>query len=74
MLIYATTDDLTVWMAPTAPPDPAAQYLRTASLAVAEATKTWFYSTDTTGAPTDATIKQAFNDATCAQAAAMITL
>jgi len=73
MQIYATEDNLTAWMTPTVPPANAAQYLRTASLAVTEATKVWFYTVDNDGIPTDATLKQAFNDATCAQAAAMIT-
>lgn len=72
-LIYATTADLTAWMQPTSIPTNATQLLRTASMAVREATESAFYAADTTGMPTDPVILQAFKDATCAQAAALAT-
>lgn len=68
MLIYASSTDLAAWTG-TAAPANAAGLLRSASLAVREGTELCFYATDTTGMPTDATVLQAFNDATCAQAA-----
>lgn len=70
MLVYATSADLTKWTGTTAP-DNADQLLRTASLAVRNATKTARYDVDTDGLPTDADTLQAFKDATCAQAAAL---
>jgi hypothetical protein len=72
--VYATPTDLTAWMAPTVIPANATQLLRTASLAIREATETAFYAADpTTGLPTDTVLLQAFNDATCAHAAALYT-
>lgn len=70
MLVYASTNDLASWMGTPAPAN-ATALLRTASLAVREATELAFYATDTTGLPTDATILQAFSDATCSHAAAL---
>lgn len=71
MPVYATSDDLSSWTGAAAPSN-AVQLLRTASLAVQEATQTAFYAVDEADAPTDATVIAAFRDATCAQAAAMI--
>lgn len=70
MLVYATTDALAAWTGADAPVN-ATALLRTASLAVREATELCFYVTDATGMPTDAAILQAFQDATCSQAAAL---
>jgi hypothetical protein len=67
-LVYATTTDLTNWTGGAAPTN-ATQLLRSASLLVRDATAAAFYDADSTGLPTDTTTKQAFNDATCAQAA-----
>lgn len=72
-LIYATSTDYQAWTGGTAPSN-IAPILRTASLAVREATEAAFYATDTTGMPTDTTVVQAFNDATCCQAAALIAI
>jgi hypothetical protein len=68
VLIYATSTDLATWTGTTAPAN-AAQLLRSASLLVREATMAACYDVDDTGLPSDATLLQAFNDATCAQAA-----
>lgn len=65
---YATAADLATWTGATAPTN-ATQLLRRASALVRKATAVAFYATDTTGLPTDADTLQAFNDATCAQAA-----
>lgn len=73
MLVYATSADLAAWTGAAAPSN-ATQALRSASLAVREATELDFFATDTTGMPTDTTVLQAFNDATCCQAAALIAL
>ena len=71
--VYAQPDDLAAWMEADAPAN-ATRLLRTASLAVREATETAFYAVDSvTGLPTDATLLQAFNDATCSHAAALYT-
>lgn len=72
-IIYATSDDLTAWLAVSGatPPANPGGYLRTASMAVTEATETAFYATDSSGLPTDAGTLQAFKDATCSQAAAL---
>lgn len=70
MLVYATRDDYAAWISDTAPANIDA-LLRTASLAVREATELAFYTADATGMPTDPTQLQAFNDATCCQAAAL---
>lgn len=71
-LVYATQADYTAWTGATAPAN-IAPLLRTASMAVHEATLTAYYAVDGTGMPTDATVLQAFNDATCAQASALAT-
>lgn len=68
MLVYASTDDLAAWIGGDAPVN-AAGLLRSASLAVREATSLAFYATDSTGLPTDTTLLQAMNDAACCQAA-----
>jgi hypothetical protein len=73
MLVYATPTDYTAWTGLAAPSN-LAGYLRKASLQVREATKFDFYAVDTTGLPTDTAKLQAFNDATCCQAAALIKL
>ncbi len=70
MLVYATTTDYAAWTGTTSPAN-IAQLLRTASMAVREATEMAFYTVDSTGMPTDAVQLQAFNDATCCQAAAL---
>lgn len=71
MLVYATVDDLDDWITPI--PTNADALLRSASLRVREATKTARYTVDGTGLATDATVLQAFKDATCAHAAALAT-
>ncbi len=68
MLIYATPADLSTWTGADAPVN-VVGLLRTASLAVREGTELCFYDTDSSGMPTDAALLQAFNDATCCQAA-----
>lgn len=67
-LVYATTADLTVWTGAALPTN-ATILLRSASRLVRDQTSMAFYPVDTNGVPTDAAMKQAFNDATCAQAA-----
>lgn len=74
MLIYATPGDLSTWMSPATLPDNADALLRSASMLVQDATINQYYDVDGTGLPTDATVLQAFNDATCAQALAWTTL
>lgn len=66
-LIYATPTDLSAWIGSV--PDNVIALLRSASRLVRKATATAFYAVDTNLLPTDATYLQAFNDATCAQAA-----
>lgn len=70
MLVYATTADYQAWTGTTAPAN-ITGLLRAASMAVREATELAFYTVDATGMPTDTVQKQAFNDATCCQAAAL---
>lgn len=74
-LIYATSANYLAWpgVSSLAPANIAA-LLQSASLAVREATEGAFYQTDTTGMPTDATILQAFQDATCCQVAALVAI
>lgn len=72
MLVYAAPADYATWTGAAAPANITA-LLRSASLAVREATEMCFYATDTTGMPTDTGILQAFNDATCCQAAFLNT-
>lgn len=69
---YATPAQLAAWTGATAPTN-ASQLLRSASLVITDATFSAFYAT-LNGVPTDANVLQAFQDATCAQAAAMTTL
>jgi hypothetical protein len=72
MPAYATQDNLASWIDGDLPAN-AKAILRSAAYAVREATETAYYAADpTTGLPTDAGVAQAFQDATCAQAAAMI--
>ena len=66
VLVYAASSDYTSWTGNT-PPANMNTLLRSASILVREATRNCFYAVDTNGYPTDATIKQAFNDATCSQ-------
>lgn len=68
VLVYAADTDLAAWTGTTAPAN-ATVLLRSASLLVREATRNCFYATDAGNLPTDPVTKQAFNDATCAQAA-----
>lgn len=72
-LVYAAESDYTAWTG-AAEPANITQILRSASLAVREATELYYYQVDDTGLPSDATVKKAFNDATCAQAAALVAL
>lgn len=66
-IVYATTDDLATWTGSDAPEN-ALSLLRSASLLVTQATVAAYYKVDaTTGLPTEPTLLQAFNDATCAQ-------
>jgi hypothetical protein len=73
-IIYAAPPDLSAWLALSGAqmPEFPGGYLRTASMAVTEATETAFYATDSDGLPTETKTLQAFKDATCAQAAALI--
>ena len=73
MLVYATEADLATWTGAAAPTN-AVQLLRIASGLVRRATMTSVYLTDATGLPTDAATLQAFQDATCAQAATWAAL
>jgi hypothetical protein len=66
--IYATTEDLAAWLAPSTPPANAAGLLRSASGLIRSETKTAIYPTDTDGYPSDTATRAAFTDATCAQA------
>ena len=68
MRIYATTEDLTAWLAPNPVPEDAAGLLRSASFLVRSETKTAIYNTDADGYPTDEGKLGAFRDAVCAQA------
>lgn len=72
--IYATGADYAAWTGVAAPSN-ITQILRSASLAVREATEGAFYAADpATGLPLDATVLKAFNDATCCQASALVAL
>ncbi|PSK95774.1 hypothetical protein CLV30_12826 [Haloactinopolyspora alba] len=70
MLTYATETDLTAspWGIDPVPANVAA-LLRSASLLVRRKTRTAVYATDADGYPSDTGLRQAFTDATCAQAA-----
>jgi hypothetical protein len=69
VLVYATNADLTAWLAGAALPANATVLLRSASMLVRSSTVTALYDVDTEGLPSDATVLEAFTDATCAQAA-----
>jgi len=69
VLVYAAQADFLAWTGLTTAPTNIAQLLRSASLAVREATELCFFNADTTGLPIDTPTLQAFNDATCSQAA-----
>lgn len=70
-LVYATLGDLTGYTAGSTyvvPGEPeATRVLTAASKAIRRATKSAVYDTDTNGYPSDAAVRQAFRDATCAQ-------
>ena len=70
-LVYATQADLTAY-APagvTVPGEPETTRLLTAaSKEIRRATTTAIYDVDDDGYPTDTTVREAFRDATCAQA------
>lgn len=71
VLIYAVRTDLIAYVpaSTTVPTDPeATRLLTSASKLIRRATKTAIYDTDTSGYPTNVDIRQAFRDATCAQA------
>jgi len=72
VLVYAADADLTAWIIPTPLPANSATLLRSASFLVHSFTMTALYGVDDAGKPSDATVLQAFNDATCAQAASWI--
>lgn len=72
-LVYATADQLEAWLQDDVP-DNADTLLRSASGLVRRATASDYYDVDGAGKPSDATILQAFTDATCAQAACWIAL
>jgi hypothetical protein len=70
-LVYATLADMAGYApAGTKLPDAteAVRVLTSASKFIRRATKTAIYATDVDGYPTDVKIRQAFRDATCAQA------
>lgn len=70
---YATLDDLAQWVDDDLPTTSPA-ILRSAAYAVADEVALAVYSTDpSTGLPTDPALIAAFRDATCAQAAWLIT-
>jgi len=70
VLVYADSSALASWTGAAAPSD-ATALLRSASILVRDATISAIYSTDDDGYPTDADVSQAFEDATCAHAAAL---
>jgi hypothetical protein len=72
-LVYATRDQLYAYTPERyksrVPAEPeASRLLAEASKEVLLATRTAVYATDTAGYPTDTVVRQAFQDATCAQA------
>lgn len=68
MRIYATPEELALWLAPKPAPDDAAGLLRSASGLIRSETKTAIYATDSLGYPSNTEIRAAFKDAACAQA------
>ena len=71
VLVYAVADDLEAWIQDDVP-DNTTQLLRSASVLVRQATRCDYYNVDSNGKPSDATVLQAFEDATCCQAAMWI--
>lgn len=71
ILLYAAADDLEAWLQDDVP-DNTPALLRSASLLVRQATRCDYYNVDVNGKPSDAAILQAFEDATCCQAAMWI--
>lgn len=71
MRIYASNAQLATWLG-TEPPANSSSLLRSASVMIGRATMTAYYAVDADGLPSDITVKQAFADATCAQAAVWI--
>lgn len=68
--VYATVADYRAWSLDTFTPDPrVGVLLRQASAAVDRALLAAVYATDTNGYPTDTSIIDTLNQATCAQAA-----
>lgn len=75
MLVYATTGDLSAYPgAPNPLPANADRLLRRASLMIADQTSGSWYTTDSTGLPTDAATLQALKEACCAQVCTWIAL
>lgn len=72
VLVYAAVDDLEAWLQDDVP-DNATALLRSASLLVRQATRCDYYDIDSSGKPSDVDTLQAFNDATCCQAAMWIS-
>lgn len=74
MLIFATTDDLSLWNTGVdwSCAGDLSALLRSASLMVAKAAAGACYDVDDTGLPTDTGLLQALNDATCAQVTAWV--
>lgn len=70
VLVYAVDADLTEWTGGAPNPANVVALLRSASMLVRSATIASLYGTDTTGLPSDATVAEAFRDATCAQVVA----
>lgn len=68
MRIYATENELAVWLTPDPVPANAAGLLRSASGLIRSETKRARYATDTDGYPRDTRVRGAFRDATMAQA------
>jgi hypothetical protein len=66
--IYATPEELAVWLTPEPSPANAAALLRSASGLIRSETKTAIYPTDTDGYPTNTATRDAFRSAACAQA------
>ena len=69
MRVYATAEDLDEWDQWEPPIESPERLLRAASALVEDATLTAIYSTDRDGYPVDPAVRDAFRDATCAQAA-----
>lgn len=69
MLSYATTEDLAAWLDPEPAPANAGALLRSAAGLIRSSTKMARYATDADGYPTDTPVREAFRDATAAQAA-----